>query len=129
MPTIPQCEAGWRMEPPVSDPRAAMAMPPATAAAEPLEEPPGTWPGAAGLSVAPYAEFLPNEPMANSSIFARPKGMAPAARRRVMAVASYGERKLSSMREAQRVGAPCIQMLYLMDQVKLQVLAELHLKH
>ena len=34
--------AGWRMEPPVSDPREAMQLPEATAAALPPELPPGT---------------------------------------------------------------------------------------
>ncbi len=39
---MPQSEAGWRIEPPVSVPIAQGARPPATAAAEPPEEPPGT---------------------------------------------------------------------------------------
>ena len=53
MPTTPQNEAGWRMEPPVSLPRASAPMPAATAAAEPPEEPPGTRARSRGLHVRP----------------------------------------------------------------------------
>ena len=41
-PTTPQKDAGWRIEPPVSEPRATTEVPCATAAAEPPLEPPGT---------------------------------------------------------------------------------------
>jgi hypothetical protein len=41
------------IEPPVSDPRAPNASPAATAAPEPLEEPPETWPIFHGLSTLP----------------------------------------------------------------------------
>src|SRR6185437_11555603 len=40
MPTMPQKLAGWRIEPPVSVPVAAIAARAATAAAEPPDEPP-----------------------------------------------------------------------------------------
>src|SRR5947209_14642016 len=39
-PTMPQSDAGPRIEPPVSEPSAAGTNPAATAAPEPLEEPP-----------------------------------------------------------------------------------------
>ena len=39
MPTAPQNDAGWRMEPPVSEPREIGVQPPATAAAEPPLDP------------------------------------------------------------------------------------------
>ena len=42
MPVMPQKAAGWRMEPPVSVPVAAITMRAATAAAEPPLDPPGT---------------------------------------------------------------------------------------
>ena len=42
MPTMPVNDAGWRIEPPVSVPMAPGHKPPATAAAEPPLEPPGT---------------------------------------------------------------------------------------
>ena len=41
IPTIPQRLAGWRIEPPVSEPNAARAIPEATAVAEPPLDPPG----------------------------------------------------------------------------------------
>ena len=67
MPTMPQSAAGWRMEPPVSLPRAQSASPAATAAAEPPLEPPGTVARSQGLCVVWNAEFSVEEPMANSS--------------------------------------------------------------
>ena len=42
-PVVPQRAAGMRTEPPVSLPRAMGTSPEATATAEPLLEPPGTW--------------------------------------------------------------------------------------
>ena len=88
MPTIPHRAAGWRIEPPVSDPSARGASPAATAAAEPPDEPPGTRPGSWGLCVGPKAEFSVDEPMANSSRLVFPMTTAPAALRRVTTVAS-----------------------------------------
>ena len=41
-PTTPHSDAGWRIEPPVSEPSASGANPAATAAALPPDEPPGT---------------------------------------------------------------------------------------
>src|SRR5271166_6917000 len=95
MPTTPQSAAGWRIEPPVSEPRARGTNPAATAAAEPPEEPPGTRLGSRGLRVAPKAEFSVDDPMANSSMFVLPITTAPAARSRSTTVASYGGRQCS----------------------------------
>ncbi len=53
MPTTPQNAAGLRTDPPVSEPRARSASPAATAAADPPEEPPGTWAVSAGFSTGP----------------------------------------------------------------------------
>ena len=53
MPTIPQSAAGWRIEPPVSVPIAQGAVPPATAAADPPDEPPGTRSRSHGLRTGP----------------------------------------------------------------------------
>src|SRR4051812_16030764 len=89
-PTTPQKAAGWRTEPPVSEPSAIEAMPDATATAEPPDEPPGTRSGAIGFFVGPYALCSVDEPIANSSMFVLPKGIAPAARSRFTTVASYG---------------------------------------
>ena len=71
-PTTPHMAAGWRMEPPVSEPSAQRASPAATAAAEPPLEPPGTVARSQGLRVGPKAEFSHDEPMANSSMLALP---------------------------------------------------------
>src|SRR4030042_1891955 len=54
---MPQNEAGWRIEPPVSVPRAAKQSRAETAAAEPPDDPPGTRAKSQGLWVGPYAEF------------------------------------------------------------------------
>src|SRR5690606_18997722 len=49
----PQYAAGLMMEPPVCVLSANGTIPAATAAAEPLEEPPGVWPRCQGLRVGP----------------------------------------------------------------------------
>jgi hypothetical protein len=50
---MPHSAAGWRIEPPVSVPIAHGALPAATDAAEPPEDPPGTRVRSHGLSVGP----------------------------------------------------------------------------
>ncbi len=75
-PTKPQKEAGWRIEPPVSEPKVAKHKPPATAVAEPPEEPPGTFFSLRGFKTFPKAEFSLELPIANSSQFNRPMMMA-----------------------------------------------------
>lgn len=50
-PSTPQTAAGRTTEPAVCVPRAIGTIPSATAAAEPLEEPPGVWRGSWGLRV------------------------------------------------------------------------------
>ena len=88
MPTTPHRAAGWRIEPPVSEPRASGANPAATAAADPPDEPPGTRPRSWGFRVGPKAEVSVEEPMANSSMLVFPTTTAPARRSRVTTVAS-----------------------------------------
>ena len=61
------------MEPPVSEPRAQIAVLLATAAALPPEEPPGTQSVFQGLVVFANAEFSVEPPIANSSIFNLPR--------------------------------------------------------
>src|SRR5947199_10721717 len=90
MPTTPHRAAGWRIEPPVSDPMASGAKPAATAAALPPLDPPGTRERSRGLRVGPNAEFSVDEPMANSSRFVLPMTTAPAWCIRSTTVASYG---------------------------------------
>ncbi len=69
---LPQSDAGWRIEPPVSDPSASGTNPAATAAADPPDDPPGTLPVFHGFLVGPNAEFSVDEPIANSSRFVFP---------------------------------------------------------
>ena len=88
MPTEPVTAAGWRIEPPVSEPRASGASNDETAAAEPPPDPPGMRSRSHGLCVAPYAECSVDEPIANSSMLVLPSGTRPAARIRATTVAS-----------------------------------------
>ncbi|MNT83173.1 hypothetical protein D3C72_2230020 [compost metagenome] len=90
MPVMPENDAGWRIEPPVSVPVAAGARPAATAAAEPPEEPPGTRCLSHGLRTGPKYEFSFDEPIANSSMLVLPSVTMPAAARRSTTVASNG---------------------------------------
>src|SRR5512146_1953427 len=103
-PTTPQNAAGWRTEPPVSEPSAIGTMPAATAAAEPPDEPPGTRSGASGFRAGPNALCSVEEPIANSSMLDFATITAPASRSRRTAVASYGLTYPSRMREPQDVG-------------------------
>src|SRR5688500_18957468 len=88
-PTTPHSDAGWRTEPPVSDPSAARTTPDATATAEPPERPPGPLVVSQGFLAGPNAELSFDEPIANSSMFVLPIMIAPASFRRLIAVASY----------------------------------------
>src|SRR5207244_4611439 len=89
-PTQPHNAAGWRIDPPVSEPSAANASPAATTAADPPLDPPGIRVVSHGFNVGVTLEFSVDEPIANSSMFVRPKGIAPAARNFLITVASYG---------------------------------------
>src|SRR5581483_4051830 len=89
-PTTPQSADGWRIDPPVSDPRAIGTTFAATAAADPPLVPPGTRVTSHGLRTGPNAEFSFDDPIANSSQFVFATITAPAASSRVMTVASYG---------------------------------------
>src|SRR3954451_15820904 len=113
MPTTPQRPAGWRIDPPVSDPSASGAKPAATAAADPPDEPPGTRVRSWGLRVGPNAEFSVELPMANSSRLVLPTMTAPAARNRSTTVASYGGNQPSRMRDEHVVGTRRVVMLSL----------------
>ena len=77
MPTTPQHAAGWRMEPPVSDPKETTQDRAATAAADPPLLPPGMVFRFHGLWVGPNALCSHDEPMANSSMFNLPSMTAP----------------------------------------------------
>ena len=91
-PTTPQSAAGWRIEPPVSEPSAIGVSRAATAAAEPPLVPPGMRSSAHGFRTGPNAEFSFDDPIANSSQLVLPTMTAPAVSSRVTTVASYGGR-------------------------------------
>src|SRR5487761_138320 len=101
---MPHTAAGWRIEPPVSVPVANGASNAATAAAEPPEDPPGTRLRSQGLCDGPNAEFSVDDPIANSSMFVLPSGMAPASRSLRVTVDSYGGCQRSRIRDPQVVG-------------------------
>src|SRR6266446_488615 len=104
MPTQPQRAAGWRIEPPVSEPRLAKHSSDTTAAADPPEEPPGMRVTSHGFRVGPKAEFSVELPMANSSMLSRPKTIAPDAFNFSITVASYGEMNFPRIFEPQLSG-------------------------
>src|SRR5919107_1331346 len=108
---MPHSDAGWRMEPPVSEPSASGAKPAATATALPPLEPPGTFEGSCGLRDGPNALFSVDEPIANSSRFVFAITIAPASRSRVTTVASYGGRQPSRIFDEHVVGTPRVHML------------------
>ena len=110
-PTTPQKAAGWRTEPPVSEPSASGAEPEETAAAEPPLEPPGTRERFQGVRVGKKAELSVEEPMANSSRLVFPRRGMPAARAFWTTVASSGGIYCSRKREAQVVRTPQLQIL------------------
>ena len=87
-PTTPQNDAGWRIDPPVSEPSETTAVPCATTAADPPLDPPGTRSSATGLRTGPKAEFSFDDPMANSSQLVFPMITPPACSSRITAVAS-----------------------------------------
>ena len=92
MPTIPHRLAGCRIEPPVSVPIAQGAVPAATAAALPPDEPPGTRVRSHGFWTGPKPEFSFDDPIANSSWFVLPSTWMPALWRFATLVAVYGGR-------------------------------------
>src|SRR5207249_7998417 len=87
-PVTPQKLAGMRIEPPVSVPSAAGTSRAATAAPEPLLEPPGTRLTAHGFTGVPSARLTPVGPKASSWRCVVPTMTAPAVRSRATAPAS-----------------------------------------
>src|SRR3989304_6305681 len=85
-PTTPQYAAGRRVGPTVWDPSASGIIPAATAAADPLDDPPGVWSRFQGFRVSAGSAY------ANSVVAVFPRITAPAARSRATAVASAAGR-------------------------------------
>ena len=82
-PTTPQYDAGRMIEPTVCVPSAIGTMKSATAAAEPLDEPPGVRRMSCGLVV------LPGVTAANSVVTVLPRMTAPASRANATHAASF----------------------------------------
>ena len=77
-PTTPQCDAGPRIEPPVSEPSATGTMPAATAAPEPVEEPPVKWARFHGLRAGGHGRSNDGPAWAISWVASLPSSTAPA---------------------------------------------------
>src|SRR5688572_4091236 len=86
-PTTPLNAAGWRIEPPVSEPSAPKHTRAATATPEPLEEPPLTCSTFHALRQSPKCSLCPDGLPANSDMLSVPSQIAPAARMRSTTVA------------------------------------------
>src|ERR1700682_3861134 len=97
MPTIPQNDAGMRIEHPKSVPYAKGTLPVATATADPPDEPAGLSAGFQGFRVTPNTSLNVLAPAANSGVLVLPSTMAPAAlRRRTPSASSSGTLSLTS---------------------------------
>src|SRR5882672_9018531 len=105
-PTMPQQAAGRRIEPPVSEPSAPKASCAATAAPEPLEEPPEMEPTFHGLSTLPSCGLSPKGPSASSVMLSLPSVTAPAAVRRATAVAAWSLGEYAAVLVPHDVGKP-----------------------
>src|SRR3954465_11970330 len=88
-PGSPVNPAGIRIEPPPSPPVAIGTSPPATAAAEPPDEPPAVLVGFHGLPVTPCSFVTLTLRPPNSDAVVCATRLAPAARKRVIAVESW----------------------------------------
>src|SRR5215831_1510841 len=79
-PAILQNAAGFRSDPPVSEPLATGARPQASATAAPPEDPPHVFVRSYGLRVAPNTVLKVCEPEPNSGVLVLPIRIAPARR-------------------------------------------------
>src|SRR5437016_6616633 len=100
----PQYEAGRMMEAAVCVPSATGTIPSATAAADPLEDPPGVRAGSRGFLV------FPGEYTANSVVTVFPRMIAPASRRRRTHSASAAGRYPRWMGDPYAVGKSLVSM-------------------
>src|SRR5262245_2704161 len=104
-PQTPQYEAGLVLDPPVCEPSASRDIPSATAAAEPLEEPPGVCERSQGLRVGGGST------QANVVVTVLPRMIAPAARIRLtMGASSSATRPFHGANPAS-VGRPATSMM------------------
>ena len=105
-PTRPLHEAGMRMDPPPSDAWAMGAMPDATAAPAPPDEPPGVWSVFHGLRVMPRRSDSVIDTVPNSGVVDLPMNTNPAARRRATSGTSAAAGPVGVPREPNVVGHP-----------------------
>ena len=110
-PTTPHRADGRRTEPKVSVPSATGAMPAATAAALPPEEPPGMCAGLCGLRVVWKAGLAEVSPSAPSCMLNMATGIMPAARSRATQAASRSARRSRNARMPPCQGWPPTAML------------------
>src|SRR5437870_5445973 len=101
-PTSPQYEAGRTLEPIVWVPSASGAIRAATAAADPLDEPPGVHARFHGLRVGAGSY------VANEVVWVLPSRIAPAALSRATAVASWSGTKPAITFEPASVASPAL---------------------
>src|SRR5207245_10302906 len=104
----PQDDGGRLAEPPVWRPGATGTMPVATAAAEPLEDPPGVCAGLCGFRVLPGART------ANSVVTVLPMITAPAARSIATTLASRDGVRPAQSTDPFSVGISAVSMMSLM---------------
>jgi hypothetical protein len=79
---MPHMLAGLRTDPPVSEPIAAGTNPAATAAPDPLDDPPLKWSRFHGLRAGGHGKSNEGPPIANSCVDSLPMNTAPAVRMR-----------------------------------------------
>ena len=105
---MPHHAAGSRTEPPVSVPMATGARPAATATPEPLDEPPGVrWTARSqGFRGLPMCVFVPQLPIANSTVCVLPRTIMPAAMSRSARVAVTGDTRSAHTLEPPVVTRP-----------------------
>src|SRR5688572_32931902 len=103
---MPQSDAGVRIEPPVSVPSAAAVKPDATAAPEPLLDPPEWCSLFHGLRAGGHGRSNDGPPCANSCVESLPTNTAPASYSFRTAVASFSGKLRSRMRECALVSTP-----------------------
>ncbi len=105
---MPHNAAGPRIDPPVSEPRAAGTSPAATAAPEPLDEPPVKWSRFHGLRAGGQGRSKDGPPCANSWVASLPISTAPASYSFVTVVASKLGTVSMQVRECPVVRIPAV---------------------
>ena len=96
------------MEPPVQEPSAPMHRPPATAAPEPLEDPPVMWPVFHGFRAGGNGVVKSGPPRANSCMASLPRSTAPASRYLATTVQSSAGTLSMSTLEPEVVRTPAV---------------------